>query len=184
MVAIRRFHRKRSSLKIEDILAEELRREMFVTPSLKFRYVDDWDTVLQSVYELPIEYNGYTKKVGEMNLLREMIDTLAKGDFDDVKRSESRKTQLKAFQKTSVMYYNLIFKKKNVRTGYGALIFFPRLRSDDPERSSGIVLGARYTIKDGKKALSFERAKFEDFLLEVRPYIEILGELYRQARQP
>ena len=76
---------------------------MFVTPSLKFRYLDDWDTVLQSVYELPIEYNGYTKKVGEMKLLREMVDSLAKADFDEVKRSESRRKQLKAFQKTSVM---------------------------------------------------------------------------------
>jgi len=171
-------------VKIEDILAEELRREMFVTPSLKFRYVDDWDTVLQSVYELPIEYNGYTKKVGEMNLLREMINNLAKGDFDDVKRSESRRKQLRAFQKTSTMYYNLVFRKKNVKTGYGALIFFPELRSDDPERSRGIVLGARHSIKGRKKELVFERAKFDDFLLEVRPYIEILGELYRQVRQP
>ena len=175
---------KTSTLKIEDVLAEELKREMFVTPSLKFRYVDDWDTVLESVYELPIEYNGYTKKVGEMNLLREMIDTLATRNFDDVKRSESRRKQFKAFQKKSIMYYNLIFRKNNVRRGYGALIYFPELMTDNPERSRGIILGARHTIKGRKKELVFERAKFDDFLLEVRPYIEILGELYRQVRQP
>src|SRR5579884_2966332 len=30
----------------------------------------------------------------------------------------------------------------------------------------------------------FERAKFDDFLIEVRPYIEILGDLYRKSRRP
>ena len=63
-----------------------------------------------------------------------------------------------------------------MRKGYGALIFFPQLRSAAPERSSGIVLGARYVIRGRKKELVFERAKFDDFLLEVRPYIETLGE--------
>lgn len=169
---------------LEDVLAEELKREMFITAGLKFRYVDDWDTVMHSVYELPIEYDGYTKRVGDMQMVKEMIDILARGDFDDVKRSESRRKQMKEFKKTMHMYYNLIFTKKDSKVGYGALIHFPDLRENDPERSSGIVLLARHRIEGKSKELDFEKAKFDDFLLEVRPYIEMLGDLYRRTRKP
>ncbi|MBI2183907.1 MAG: hypothetical protein HYU39_02995 [Thaumarchaeota archaeon] len=170
--------------KVEDVLAEELKREMFVTSGLKFRYMDDWDTVMHSIYELPIEYDGYVKKVGEMKTLKEIVDILSKGDFDDVKRSESRRKQMKEFVKTMHMYYNLIFTKGSDKTGYGALIHFPQLKDKDPDRSSGIVLMAKYVLKGGKGFLTFEKARFDDFLLEVRPFIEMLGNLYRKTRKP
>ena len=173
-----------SKHRLEDILEETLRREMFLDRGSKFRYVDDWDTVMHSVYELPIEFNGYVKKVPEMRAIREVIDTFTKGDFIDVKRSESRRKQLKEFVKTMHMYYNIIFTKKDSKVGYGALIYFPRLKKDRPERSGGIVLMARCIVKDGKTDISFEKARFDDFLVEVRPYIEILGDLYRQIRRP
>jgi hypothetical protein len=164
--------------KLEDVLADELKREMFVTTGLKFRYLDEWDTVLHSVYELPVEYDGYTKRVSDLHTLREMVDLLTRGEYD-VKRSESRAKQLSEYKKTMHMYYNLIFGKADHRIGYGALIHFPHLNEALPERSKGIVLVARYELVGGQDRLSFEKARFEDFLIEVKPYIELLGDLYR-----
>ena len=167
-------------LTIEDVLSDELKREMNLdTKTLVV--LDDWDSVMHSVYELPIEYAGYTAKVSEMKLLREMIDNLAAGDSDNVKRSESRKKQLKQFTKTLSMYYNVVFTKGKSKVGYGALIHFPKLKAN-PQRSGGIVLAAKITA-DGAKRATFERGKFDDFLVEVKPYINLLGDLYRQSRK-
>jgi hypothetical protein len=167
-------------LTIEDILSDELKREMNLDTKT-FVVVDDWDSVMHSVYQMPIEFAGYTNKVGEMKILKEMVDTIASAEFDNVKRSESRKKQLQQFKKTMSMYYNLVFTKGKRKVGYGALIHFPKLKAQ-PERSSGIVLAAKI-VDDGKKRTSsFERAKFDDFLVEVKPYIDLLGNLYRQTR--
>ncbi len=182
-----------TGLKVEDILNEELRREMGVeadpgTGKLKlqqrFNSVDEWEDIMHSVYELPIQLEGYTKKVSELRSLKEMVDILSSQDFSAVKRSESRKKQLKQFVRTMSMYYNLIFTKRDEKTGYGALIFFPHLNKDDPERSSGIVLVQKKTMRGKKSDSRFERARFEDFLIEVKPYIDTLGNLYRKTRKP
>ena len=179
-------------LKVEDILNEELRREMGVEEdphtgklrmSQRFSQISEWEDIMHSVYELPIELEGYSKKITELDSLRELVDKLAKQDFDTVKRSESRKKQLRQFVKTMNMYYNLVFSKGQEKTGYGVLIYFPDL-SKDAERSSGIVLVERKTMKNGKSQTKFERAKFDDFLIDVKPYIEILGNLYRKSRKP
>jgi hypothetical protein len=75
----------------------------------------------------------------------------------------------------------LVGKKK---IGYGALIFFPKLKEREPERSAGIVLFSRLIVDEkGQQDLRFERAAFDDFLLEVRPYVELLGDLYRKSRR-
>ena len=184
MARRRNIGRTASKPKVEDILEEELRREMHLTTGSKFRYVNDWDTVMHSVYELPIEFDGYVKKVPEMKAIKEIIDILTKADFVDVKRSESRRKQMKEFVKTMHMYYNIIFSKKDSKVGYGALIYFPNLRTDIPERSGGIVLMAKCVVRDGKSEWAFEKARFDDFLVEVKPYIEILGDLYRKTRKP
>jgi len=169
--------------KLEDVLAEELRREMFLDSGSKFRYVDDWDTVMDSVYELPVQMDGYDKKVADLKMIQEMISTLSKGDYDNVKRSESRRKQMKQFHSTLHMYYNLIFTKGNAKTGYGALIYFPDISKGEPERSSGIVLMAKHYSKGKVSKITYEKAKFGDFLIEVKPYIEILGDLYRKIRK-
>ncbi len=183
---------KLAGLKVEDVLNEELRREMGVeadpeTGRLKLHQrlslITDWEDIMHSVYELPIEFEGYTKKVTELRALKEMVDALSFQNFDHVKRSESRRKQLKQFVKTMHMYYNLVFVKGSEKIGYGALIYFPDLKKSDPERSSGIVLVEKKTIKDGKPNSQFERARFDDFLIEVKPYIEILGDLYRKTRK-
>ncbi len=181
-------------LKVEDVLNEELRREMGVesepkTGRLKlqerFNSVDKWEDIMHSVYKLPIELEGYTKKVSEMQSLKEMIDTLSSQKFKSVKRSESRKKQLTQFVNTMHMYYNLVFTQENgERIGYGALIYFPNLEAKDPELSSGIVLAERKVTKDGHSDTRFERAKFDNFRLDVKPYIEMLGNLYRSSRKP
>ena len=177
-------------IKVEDILNEELRREMGVEAdpqtgrlrlSQRFAQISEWEDIMNSVYELPIEFEGYTRKVSELQSLKQIVDRLSKQDFDSVKRSESRKKQLRQFVKTMNMYYNLVFTKGQEKTGYGFLIYFPNL-SKDPERSSGIVLVERKNIREGKSETRFERAKFDDFLIDVRPYIEIIGDLYRKTR--
>lgn len=117
-----------------------------------------------------------------MKILKEMIDTLATANFDNVKRSESRKKQLAQFTKTLSMYYNVVFTKGKQRVGYGALIHFPKLKAN-PDRSGGIVLAAKIVVDGKKHDSTFERAKFEDFLIEVKPYINLLGDLYRQTRK-
>ena len=168
-------------LTIEDILSDELKREMNLDTKT-YAVVDDWDAVMGSVYRMPIEYAGYTDKVGDMKLLKEMIDTLASSDFDSVKRSESRKKQLKQFTSTLSMYYNVVFTRGSKKVGYGTLLHFPKLKKQ-PERSSGIVLAAKIVVDGGKHSSTFERAKFDDFLAEVKPYINLLGDLYRQSRK-
>lgn len=170
----------RKKLTIEDVLSDELKREMNLDTST-FVVLDDWDSVMHSVYQMPIEYAGYSSRVSEMKILREMIDRLATSDFDNVKRSESRKKQLKQFTKTLSMYYNVVFTKGGKKTGYGALIHFPNLKSN-PERSGGVVLAAKITA-DGERRTTFERGKFDDFLIDVKPYINLLGDLYRQSRK-
>jgi hypothetical protein len=168
-------------LTVEDILSDELKREMNLDTDT-FAVLDDWDSVMHSVYQMPIEYAGYTTKVGEMKLLKEMVDSLASADFDNVKRSESRKKQLEQFTKTLSMYYNVVFTKGRKKVGYGALIHFPKLKNP-PERSGGIVLAAKIVVEGSKRRSAFERGKFDDFLVEVKPFINLLGDLYRQTRK-
>jgi hypothetical protein len=179
-------------LKVEDILNEELRREMGVEqdPSTgrlrvnqRLSQINQWEDIMHSVYELPIELEGYSKKVTDLDSLRELVDRLSRQQFDNVKRSESRKKQLRQFVKTMNMYYNLVFTEKGEKTGYGVLIYFPDLK-EDAERSSGIVLVEKKTMKNGKAQTKFERAKFDDFLIDVKPYIDMLGNLYRKSRRP
>jgi hypothetical protein len=166
---------------VEDILSDELKREMNMDTDT-FAVIDDWDSVMNSVYQLPIEYAGYTNRVSEMKILKEMIDTLAAADFDNVKRSESRKKQLAQFKKTLSMYYNVVFTMGKRKIGYGALIHFPKLKSD-PDRSGGIVLAAKIVVDGDKHRSTFERGKFDDFLVEVKPYVNLLGDLYHQTRK-
>ena len=168
-------------LTVEDILSDELKREMNLDTDT-FAVIDDWDSVMNSVYQMPIEYAGYTNRIGDMKLLKEMVDKLEAAEFDQVKRSESRKKQLAQFKKTLSMYYNVVFTKGKGKVGYGALIHFPKLKSD-PDRSGGIVLAARIVVDGDRRRVSFERGKFDDFLVEVKPYINLLGDLYRQTRK-
>ena len=171
----------KKKLTVEDVLSDELKREMNMDTDT-FAVLDDWDSVMHSVYQMPIEYAGYTNKVSDMKLLKEMVDTLASAEFDNVKRSESRKKQLEQFTKTLSMYYNVVFSKGKKKVGYGALIHFPKLKAT-PERSGGIVLAAKIVVDGSKTPTSFERGKFDDFLVEVKPYINLLGDLYRQSRK-
>jgi len=169
-------------LTVDDILSDELKREMNLDEK-SFVVLDDWDEIMQSVYKMPIEYAGYTKKVADLKLLKEMIDHLASQDFDSVKRSESRKKQLEQFTKTLSMYYNLVFTKGKKKIGYGALFHFPKLNRSHAERSPGILIAAKIVEENGRRTTSFERAKFDDFLVEVKPYVNLLGDLYRQSRK-
>ena len=142
------------------------------------------DEALDTVFSTPISYEEFTKKMGDLQLIREIVDAFTKADYDDVARSESRRKQLQVYKKNLQMYYNLMFRKGKKRTGYGALIYFPKLNEKEPERSGGVVLFSRLVVDaKGQQDLTFERAAFDDFLLEVRPYVELLGELYRKSKK-
>ena len=168
-------------LTVEDVLSDELKREMNLDTDT-FAIIDDWDLVMNSVYRMPIEYAGYTNRVGDMKLLKEMVNTLTEADFDNVKRSESRKKQLAQYAKTLSMYYNIVFTRGKRKIGYGALIHSPKLKAD-PDRSSGIVLAAKIVVDGNRHTVTFERGKFDDFLGEVKPFVNLLGDLYRQTRR-
>jgi hypothetical protein len=174
---------KSKALRLEEVLENELKGEMKLELSRPFSAVE-WDETLDTVFSMPISYEEFTKKASELQLIREIVDRFSKGDYDDVARSESRRKQLAAYTNTMQMYYNLIFRKGKRRIGYGALILFPRLKEKEPERSGGVVLFSRL-IKEGEghQEIEFERAAFDDFLLEVRPYVELLGELYRKSKK-
>jgi hypothetical protein len=174
---------KSKALKLEDVLEHELKSEMRLELSKPFNAVE-WDEALDTVFSTPISYEEFTKKPSELVFMKEIIDLFSKGDFDDVGRSESRRKQMKQYTKTLQMYYNLVFKKGTKRTGYGALIFFPKLNEKEPERSSGVLLFSRLIVNGkGQQQLGFERATFDDFLVEVRPYVELLGDLYRKYKK-
>ena len=168
-------------LTVEDILSDELKREMNMDTDT-FAVLDDWDSVMHSVYQMPIEYAGYTNKVSDLKFLREMIDTLSSQTFDNVKRSESRKKQLAQFTKTLCMYYNLVFTKGKKKGGYCTQFHYPKLKAN-PDRSGGIVLAAKIVVSGDKHEVAFERGKFDDFLVEVMPYVNLLGDLYRHTRK-
>jgi hypothetical protein len=44
-------------LTVEDILSDELKREMNLDAKT-YVVLDDWDSVMHSVYQMPIEYAG------------------------------------------------------------------------------------------------------------------------------
>jgi hypothetical protein len=174
---------KSKALKLEEILENELRGEMKLELSKPFSAVE-WDEALDTVFSTPISYEQFTKKTSELVFMKEIVDLFSKGGFDDVARSESRRKQMKEYTKTLQMYYNLVFKKGRKKTGYGALIFFPKLNQKEPERSSGVLLFSRLILDEkGQQQLGFERAAFDDFLMEVRPYVELLGDLYRKYKK-
>lgn len=174
---------KSKNLKLEEILENELKGEMKLELSKPFSAVE-WDEALDTVFSTPISYEQFTKKTSELVFMKEIVDLFSKGGFDDVARSESRRKQMKEYTKTLQMYYNLVFKKGRKKTGYGALIFFPKLNEKEPERSSGVLLFSRLILDEkGQQQLGFERAAFDDFLMEVRPYVELLGDLYRKYKK-
>jgi hypothetical protein len=174
---------KSKALKLEEILENELKGEMKLELSKPFSAVE-WDEALDTVFSTPISYEQFTKKLSDLQLIREIVDAFTKGEYDDVARSESRRKQLEVYTKNLQMYYNLVFRKGKKKVGYGALIYFPKLKEKEPERSGGVVLFSRLTVgAKGQQDLTFERAAFDDFLLEVRPYVELLGELYRKSKK-
>ncbi|MDG6923582.1 MAG: hypothetical protein JRN67_09855 [Nitrososphaerota archaeon] len=131
---------------------------------------------------MPIELEGYTRSIAQLQSLKEIVNRLSDQDYDSFKRSENKKRQLRQFVRTMNMYYGVIFARGSEQTEYGVQIYSPSL-SEDAEKSSGIVLVER-KITDGKFETRFERAKFDDFLIDVRSYIEINGDLHRKRTKP
>ena len=174
---------KPEALKLEEVLENELKGEMKLALSKPFNAVE-WEEALVTVNSTPISYVEFTKRTSDLVLIKEVVDLISKGGFDGVARSEGRRKQMKEYSKTRQMYFNLIFKEGKKRTGYGALIAFSKLDKKSPDRSDGVILFSRLVVDDrGKQELTFERAAFDDFLLGVRPHIELLGDLYEKTRK-
>ena len=60
--------------------------------SQRFSQISEWEDIMHSVYELPIELEGYSKKITEFDFLKELVDRLAKQDFDTVKRLRAERS--------------------------------------------------------------------------------------------
>lgn len=118
----------------------------------------------------------YRKRVVEMSILKEVVHRLSKRGFDEVTLSEGYS---RARGRSWRIHYSLVFRSGEEKIGYAALIYIPELQRDH-ERSGGVVLAIRYSEKDGEKS---EGAKFDDYLMEVKPHIEVIGDLYRRARR-
>lgn len=121
----------------------------------------------------------YRKKVVEMSLLREVMLLLSRRRFDEVRRIEVKR---RASGTSWHTLYTIIFRDDENVLGYAALIYIPEL-SRDVEKSGGVIHAARYRVSDGEEVVKFEKAKFGNYLTEVKPYIEILGTLYRRTRR-
>lgn len=139
----------------------------------------DFDFVMNSVCQTPAGYRRYANKVGGMEISKEVTDSIASKDIDNVKRSHYLKKQLKLFTKSLSIHYNLVHIRGKEKICFYALIHFLGPKSDRGRR--GWVVLAAKTIESGERHTStFERLEFDDFLLEVRAFINLLGDLYHR----
>tara|TARA_B100000315_G_C14174010_1_gene405847 strand:- start:130 stop:531 length:402 start_codon:yes stop_codon:yes gene_type:complete len=118
------------------------------------------------------------KKIIEMDMLKEIMQLLLKRRFEEVRRMEVKQ---KTSRKSWNTLYLIVLRNKEEIFGFAAIIFVPEIFRDI-EKSSGVIYAARHHIAD-KKDTSYEKATFDNYILEVRPQIEILGNLYRRTRR-
>jgi hypothetical protein len=176
---LRKGLRKRPS--IEDVLAHETRKEMLRSIEAESKYGEDWDTILYAADYLPLSLTKCRKTVGELTFLVEMKSRLVNRDFDETKRSQSRKGGEKKIKKKKHIFYDIVFRKGSEATGYGALIQLSLVDGKDPYQSGGYVLMTKVQRSDsGSEAVAFECARFSNYAKEAKPLIDEIGNLYRK----
>ncbi len=164
---------------MRDLLIEELRREIVPASRVPEPLDVDWGRLLRRAASEP---DFHPKRVVEMQLLKEVIRTLLHRRFEDVKRGEVRRHPAKKSWHT---LYSIVFRDGEVVSGYAAMINVPEMNSgDEVENSAGTIHAARMTVNsNGEETVEFEDAQFGDYSAEVKPNIEILGNLYRRTRK-
>ena len=113
-----------------------------------------------------------------MDLLKEVMQLLSKRRFEKVRRIEVKQ---KTSRKSWFSLYSVILRDKEEIFGFAAIIFVPEI-CRDIENSHGVIYAVRHHIANEEDTM-FEKAAFENFQQEVRPQIEILGNLYRRTRR-
>ncbi|MFQ6134779.1 MAG: hypothetical protein ACE5KU_03055 [Nitrososphaerales archaeon] len=176
MTVPRRSAGQKRIVRVEDVLIEELKHNTAVYSGSAPSSVD-WERILKKTSSSPSKF--YKKRVVEMGMLKEVIHILSRRRFDEARRVEVRK---RASRKSWSTLYSLIFRDGEDTLGYAAIIYIPEL-SRDIEKSSGVIHAARYRVTSRGEDTKFERAKFDNYSMEVKPHIEILGNLYRRTRR-
>ena len=169
-------HQEYSS-KVKSILIQELKNNMFVTSESRLISAD-WGIVLKKAFRSDFILKSINKKVVGMDLLKEVMQLLSKRRFEEVRRIEVKQ---KTSRKSWFSLYSVILRDKEEIFGFAAIIFVPEI-CRDIENSHGVIYAVRHHIANEEDTM-FEKAAFENFQQEVRPQIEILGNLYRRTRR-
>ncbi len=165
-------------LSVEDLLIEDLKQNTTAYSDSSLSSVD-LGRLLKKTLSSPSESKFYEKRVVEMDMLKEVMHILSRRRFNEARRVEVKK---RAFGKSWYTLYSLIFRDGEDTLGYAATIYIPKL-SRDIEKSSGVIHAAKYQVTSSGEDTKFERARFDNFSMEVKPHLEILGNLYRRTRR-
>lgn len=176
---LRKGLRRRPS--IEDVLAQETIREMRRSIEAEGSFGEDWDTILYAADYLPLSLTSCRKTVDELKFLTEIKARLLARDFDEARRSQSRKGGEKKIKKKMNIFYDIIFRKGKEATGYGVLIQLNLTGGKGPSQSGGYALMTKVqrSVPDSETMAS-ECARFSNYEKEVKPVIAEIGDLYRK----
>ncbi|MDP6641064.1 MAG: hypothetical protein QF381_01290 [Nitrososphaerales archaeon] len=165
------------SRKLESILIHELKNNMLLTSKSPV-HSTDWSMVTRNIHRSNFLLKSIHKKVVEMDLLKEVMQLLSKRRFEEVRRIEVKQ---KTSRKNLFSLWSITLRNKEEIFGFAAIILIPEL-CRDIEKSRGIVYAAKHHIAS-EEVIKFEKAIFQNYQQEVRPQIEILGNLYRRTRR-
>ncbi len=175
---------QRAVVSVRNLLVEELRKEMVATVVVSAAQRSeplnmDWGRLLRRAASEP---DFHPKRVVEMQLLKQVIRIILHRQFDDVRRSEMRRHPAKKSWHT---LYTMVFKQGEGVLGYAAMINIPDVNSEEVEKSSGTLHAVciKSASSGGEEMIVFEDARFDDYSAEVKPHIEVLGNLYRRTRR-
>src|SRR3990170_3938949 len=101
------------------------------------------------------------KKVVEISIIKEVIELIHKRKFNEIRRFEIRK---RTPAKTWLIIHGILF-------------------SNIDELICCVVHAARYRLTENFEDIAFERANFSNYLTDVKPYVEVIGNLYRKKRR-
>lgn len=119
------------------------------------------------------------KKVVEISIIKEVIELIHKRKFNEIRRFEIRK---RTPAKTWLIIHGILFSNIDELICCVALIYIPKI-NPDIELSCGVVHAARYRLTENFEDIAFERANFSNYLTDVKPYVEVIGNLYRKKRR-
>jgi len=166
---------------IKDALVNETRREMRRSIEADGGLMDDWDTILYAADYLPLSLTTCRKTVNELKFLAEIKARLQARDFNEAKRTQSRKGGEKKMRKKKNIFYDIIFRKGSDAEGYGVLIQLNLTGGKDTSQCGGYALCTKVerTGSDSEN-VAYECARFSNYTKEVRPIIDEIGDLYRK----